>query len=33
VFLDSIGEFYEIERLYLGVPRIDWEPAAHPADD
>ena len=24
VFLDSIREFYEIERLYMDVPRIDW---------
>jgi ribosome-associated protein len=28
VFLDSIREFYEIERLYLDVPRVEWEPAA-----
>ena len=26
VFLDSIREFYEIERLYMDVPRIDWAP-------
>ncbi len=25
VFLDSIREFYEIERLYMDAPRIDWE--------
>ena len=24
VFLDEIREFYEIERLYTDVPRIDW---------
>ncbi len=30
VFLDSIREFYEIERLYLDVPRVDWQPAAQP---
>lgn len=28
VFLDSIREFYEIERLYLDVPRIAWADAA-----
>jgi ribosome-associated protein len=26
VFLDSIREFYEIERLYLDVPRVAWAP-------
>lgn len=26
VFLDSVREFYEIERLYMDAPRIDWEP-------
>ncbi len=25
VFLDSVREFYEIERLYLDAPRVDWE--------
>jgi ribosome-associated protein len=30
VFLDSIREFYEIERLYLDVPRVEWQPAAQP---
>ncbi len=28
VFLDSVREFYEIERLYMDSPRIDWEPSA-----
>ena len=32
VFLDSIREFYEIERLYLDVPRIAWEPVADTAE-
>ena len=27
VFLDSIREFYEIERLYMDAPRISWAPA------
>ena len=26
VFLESVREFYEIERLYMDAPRIDWEP-------
>jgi ribosome-associated protein len=26
VFLDSIREFYEIERLYMDAPRVDWAP-------
>jgi len=25
VFLDSVREFYEIERLYMDAPRVDWE--------
>ena len=25
VFLDSVREFYEIERLYMEAPRIEWE--------
>jgi ribosome-associated protein len=25
VFLDSVREFYEIERLYMDAPRIEWE--------
>jgi ribosome-associated protein len=25
VFLDSVREFYEIERLYMDSPRVDWE--------
>jgi ribosome-associated protein len=24
VFLDEIRNFYEIERLYLDVPKVDW---------
>ena len=28
VFLDSVREFYEIERLYMDAPRIEWEPPA-----
>ena len=32
VFLDSVREFYEIERLYMDAPRIDWEtPPLDPA--
>jgi ribosome-associated protein len=27
VFLDSVREFYEIERLYMDAPRIDWDDA------
>jgi ribosome-associated protein len=27
VFLDSVREFYEIERLYMDAPRVDWEAA------
>jgi ribosome-associated protein len=26
VFLDSVREFYEIERLYMDAPRIEWQP-------
>ena len=25
VFLDTVREFYEIERLYMDAPRIEWE--------
>jgi ribosome-associated protein len=25
VFLDSVREFYEIERLYRDAPRVDWK--------
>lgn len=32
VFLDSIREFYEIERLYLDVPRVVWEPVGDTAE-
>jgi len=27
VFLESVREFYEIERLYMDAPRVEWEPA------
>lgn len=27
VFLESVREFYEIERLYMDAPRLDWEGA------
>jgi len=27
VFLAEIRDFYEIERLYTDVPKIDWSPA------
>ena len=30
VFLDSVREFYEIERLYMDAPRVDWTPPAIP---
>lgn len=26
VFLEEIREFYEIERLYTDVPKVDWAP-------
>lgn len=32
VFLDSVREFYEIERLYMDARRVEWEPD-HPAVD
>jgi ribosome-associated protein len=32
VFLDSVREFYEIERLYMEAPRIAWEPRAAELD-
>ena len=28
VFLSEIREFYEIERLYTDVPKVDWSEAA-----
>ncbi len=28
VFLAEVREFYEIERLYRDVPRVDWQPDA-----
>jgi ribosome-associated protein len=30
VFLDSVREFYEIERLYMDAPRVDWTTPATP---
>ena len=27
VFLESVREFYEIERLYMDAPRVEWETA------
>jgi ribosome-associated protein len=33
VFLDSVREFYEIERLYMDAPRIAWELPPDPAVD
>jgi ribosomal silencing factor RsfS len=32
VFLDSVREFYEIERLYMDARRVDWEQPEHAAD-
>jgi ribosome-associated protein len=32
VFLDSVREFYEIERLYMDAPRIEWEQPAPELD-
>ena len=26
VFLESVREFYEIERLYMDVPTVEWDP-------
>ena len=28
VFLEEIRDFYEIERLYTDVPKIDWAPTS-----
>jgi ribosome-associated protein len=33
VFLAEIREFYEIERLYRDVPRVDWRPRAGDVTD
>jgi ribosome-associated protein len=30
VFLQSVREFYEIERLYMESPRLDWAPPVAP---
>ena len=27
VFLESVREFYEIERLYMDAPRVEWQVA------
>jgi ribosome-associated protein len=32
VFLDSVREFYEIERLYMDAARIEWEPRSADVD-
>ncbi len=32
VFLESVREFYEIERLYMDAPRVEWEPPAPELD-
>lgn len=32
VFLDSVRDFYEIERLYMDAPRIAWETRAAELD-
>ena len=31
VFLESVREFYEIERLYMESPTIDWAPPTTPS--
>ena len=31
VFLESVREFYEIERLYMDAPRVEWDPATDEA--
>ena len=28
VFLQEVREFYDLERLWADVPRLDWQPAA-----
>ena len=33
VFLESVREFYEIERLYMEAPRVEWESAADVESD
>jgi|SRR6056297_2539650 len=30
VFLESVREFYEIERLYMDAPRVEWESGPTP---
>jgi ribosome-associated protein len=32
VFLDTVREFYEIERLYMDAPQLAWEPTVRAAD-
>ena len=32
VFLESVREFYEIERLYMDAPRVQWESRAAELD-
>jgi ribosome-associated protein len=31
VFLDEVRAYYELERLWRDVPRLEWEPAAEAA--
>ena len=33
VFLDEVREFYDIERLYRDVARVEWEPLAAPLSE
>jgi len=33
VFLESVREFYEIERLYMESPRVEWEQSEDAATD
>jgi ribosome-associated protein len=33
VFLESVREFYEIERLYMESPRIEWQSDGQSEDD
>ena len=32
IFLDSVREFYEIERLYMESPRVQWDTSAADLD-
>lgn len=33
VFLESVREFYEIERLYMEAPRVEWQSEGGPEVD